>query len=354
MAITFPTTLDAFTNPTNTTAVKDTHPDLHSDNNDAIGALEAKVGVDSSAVTTSHDYKLSGVAGSDKAVSLTGSETLTGKTLTSPKVGTAILDTNGNELVKVTATGSAINEITLANAATGNDPIMSATGGNDNVGIKLNPKGTGKIQLGTANLQVPNADGTINQVLKTDGSGVLSFIDQAVAVSCLTLLPYPLASLMGNADYPASEPFNVNTTLKLGMVILPFAITINKISFYVATVTVAGTLKIGVYSENGQTQEITHTTVSIDTTGKKTETLAAPVSLTAGVHYFAILPVSTTNVSIYNWNTLSSVDIGLLTITDEPTIEGTLAVTASTLPATFTPSDITGAYTKTPMLRLDN
>jgi len=36
--------------------------------------------------------------------SLAGTETLTNKTLTSPKVGTAIADTNGNEIIKTPAT----------------------------------------------------------------------------------------------------------------------------------------------------------------------------------------------------------------------------------------------------------
>jgi len=74
-------------------------------------------------------------------VSETGVQTLTNKTLTSPKIGTSILDTNGNELALLTATASAVNEITLANAATGNSPIISATGGDTNVGITLTPKG---------------------------------------------------------------------------------------------------------------------------------------------------------------------------------------------------------------------
>jgi hypothetical protein len=53
---------------------------------DSIEALEAKVGANSSAVTATHDYKLSGVTGTDKAVSKTGTETLTNKTLTSPTI----------------------------------------------------------------------------------------------------------------------------------------------------------------------------------------------------------------------------------------------------------------------------
>lgn len=108
-------------------------------------------------------------------VTLTGTQTLTNKTLTSPKIGTAISDTNGNELIKLTATSAAVNEVTLANGASGSDVSLSATGDDTNIGFKIKAKGTGKVKIGTAELQFPNADGSANQVLKTDGSGVLSF-----------------------------------------------------------------------------------------------------------------------------------------------------------------------------------
>lgn len=104
MAITFPTTLDTLSNPTgsdlleNATAALD-HDVQHSNANDAIEALEAKVGANSSAVTTSHDYKLSGVTGSDKAVSKTGAETLTNKTLTAPQINIGS-DANGDLLYR--------------------------------------------------------------------------------------------------------------------------------------------------------------------------------------------------------------------------------------------------------------
>lgn len=89
MSITYPTSLDNFPNPQSTDLLDNSSPTLdhwtqHSNTNDAIEALEAKVGIDGSAVTSSFDYKLSGVTGSDKAVSKTGTETLTNKTLTSP------------------------------------------------------------------------------------------------------------------------------------------------------------------------------------------------------------------------------------------------------------------------------
>ena len=81
----------------------------------------------------------------DGDVTLTGTQTLTNKTLTSPKIGTSILDTNGNELAILTATGSAVNEITLANASTGNAPTITASG-ETNVSLNLVPKGTGVLQ----------------------------------------------------------------------------------------------------------------------------------------------------------------------------------------------------------------
>jgi hypothetical protein len=56
-----------------------------------------------------------------------------------------VIDTNGNELLKLTATASAVNELTLANAATGGAPVLSATGGDTNIGIALTPKGTGGV-----------------------------------------------------------------------------------------------------------------------------------------------------------------------------------------------------------------
>lgn len=96
----------------------------------------------------------------DNFVSLTGTETLTNKTLTSPKIGTSILDTNGNELLLLSATASAVNELTLTNAAAGNRPIISATGNDTNIGISIAPKGTGTILVG--NSIIPSSDSTMD------------------------------------------------------------------------------------------------------------------------------------------------------------------------------------------------
>jgi hypothetical protein len=90
----------------------------------------------------------------DGDVTLTGTQTLTNKTLTSPKIGTTILDTGGNELLNLTATGSAATEFTIANATTGVvGPVLSATG-ETNVGININPAGTGTLKSGGSAIKI--------------------------------------------------------------------------------------------------------------------------------------------------------------------------------------------------------
>ena len=97
----------------------------------------------------------------------------------SPQLG-GMLDVNGQaigdgtlELVKFAETASAVNEITVTNAATTTAPEIAATGDDTNIDLKLTPKGSGNLVLD--GIKFPNADGTADQVLKTDGSGNLSF-----------------------------------------------------------------------------------------------------------------------------------------------------------------------------------
>jgi hypothetical protein len=110
-------------------------------------------------------------------VSLTGIQTLTNKTLTSPTITDPIIneinDSNGNEEIIFSTTASAVNEITVKNAATTAAPEISATGTDTNIDLKLTPKGAGKLNLD--GIKFPNADGTAGQVLQTNGSGILSF-----------------------------------------------------------------------------------------------------------------------------------------------------------------------------------
>jgi hypothetical protein len=59
----------------------------------------------------------------------------------------AITDANGNELLKFTAVASAVNELTVTNAATGSGPLLEGTGGDTNIDVTVRGKGSGGVQV---------------------------------------------------------------------------------------------------------------------------------------------------------------------------------------------------------------
>jgi hypothetical protein len=137
---------------------------------------------------------------------------------TSPQLG-GMLDVNGNaigdgvlELLKFIETASAVNELTITNSATANAPELSSTGDDTNIDIKITPKGSGNVVLD--GLKYPNADGTVDQVLKTDGSGNLSFTDVSGGISWQSVQTTGFTAVKGNA-YPC------NTTSAAFTVTLP-------------------------------------------------------------------------------------------------------------------------------------
>jgi len=110
---------------------------------------------------------------SGTVVGTSDTQTLTNKTLTSAIVDTDLRDTNSNELIKVTATASAVNEITVANAATGSGPTISASGSDTNVDINLTPKGSGEVDVTASFLTGVYSD----KVVALGNTGTASTID---------------------------------------------------------------------------------------------------------------------------------------------------------------------------------
>ena len=140
-----------------------------------------------------------------------------------------INDSNGNEEIKFTTTASAVNEFTIINAATGNAPEISSTGGDTNIDLKITPKGTGKIVLD--GISFPNTDGSPDQVLTTNGSGVLSFATVSGGAAWQ-------AVKSGDFNVTAKEGYFVNTTSAAITATLPASPTIGD---FVSFIDYAGT-----------------------------------------------------------------------------------------------------------------
>lgn len=71
------------------------------------------------------------------------------------RVSTAIIDANSNELLTFSEIASAVNQLNLRNAATGNAPRLIAEGGDTNINMELAAKGTGVVDA-TSPLRASN------------------------------------------------------------------------------------------------------------------------------------------------------------------------------------------------------
>lgn len=101
-----------------------------------------------------------------------------------------VIDTNGNELLQVTATASAVNQVVLANSATGNAPTLTAAGDDTNIGFKLVSKGTGEITARVNGSDVFNASSSfgfknriINGAMVIDQRNAGASVTQGTAVA---------------------------------------------------------------------------------------------------------------------------------------------------------------------------
>ena len=72
-----------------------------------------------------------------------------------------ITDESSNEQLFFSTTSSAVNYLNVTNAATGNDPKLSALGDDSNIDLAISPKGTGEVVLGT---------GSANATLTSSGA----------------------------------------------------------------------------------------------------------------------------------------------------------------------------------------
>ena len=111
---------------------------------------------------------------------------------TTPQLG-GQLDVNGNaigdgtnELLKFVETASAVNEVTVTNNSTGNNPSLTATGDDTNIDLDVTAKGIGRVILGASAIQqisekvtnsATSATGTLNYDVITQA--VLNYTSNA-------------------------------------------------------------------------------------------------------------------------------------------------------------------------------
>jgi hypothetical protein len=124
---------------------------------------------------------------------LTGTQTLTNKTLTSPLVN-EILDTNGNEILGLSPTTSATDFLTVKNGIGVGVPLhLYADGSSTNVGLHIQPKGSGLVTI---------SDGTdFNKGIRFRSSGsaasAVTLLDAVATAGRVVTLPDATTTLVG-------------------------------------------------------------------------------------------------------------------------------------------------------------
>lgn len=253
--------------------------------------------------------------------------------LNSDKIETSVIDT----------------DTTLAANSDAKIPSQKAVKAYVDAGGNVNASTTGKGIVEEA------TQAEVDAGTATGGTGARLFVNPSTMPrSALTLIP-----LQNGIDTSVVNSKAVSgTTAILGQVVIPFSITVNKVSIRNTGVSVAGTLDISMYTEDGQTQIFSVTTASISGTNTITTTAVSAVSIRAGVYYVLINANSTANITVQTWESagspFSNTEDLMSDIASEPVIRGTLTITADTPPTTFDPTAITESTRCTPIVRLDN
>jgi hypothetical protein len=94
--------------------------------------------------------------------------------------GNSINDENDLEQIKFSTTASAINELTVKNAAAGNAPEVSSTGDDTNIDLNLTPKGIGRVTLNGGGKIQQTAEKVTTEATAATGTVNYDVLTQAV------------------------------------------------------------------------------------------------------------------------------------------------------------------------------
>lgn len=207
MATNFPASLDTLTNPTSSDSLSSpSHSAQHANVNDAVEALQAKVGADSSAVATSLDYKVAQL-----------------EAISHGKILQVVSTTKTTTFTTASATKSAVTgfDVTITPSAASNKVLILVTGlvGHDTTGrvvdMDLERNGTPISQSGTSDTYGPIADGL-------SAGLVISYLDSPATTSAVT---YRLTMANGGAGNAYLNRYGSGTAIASTSTITAFEVS---------------------------------------------------------------------------------------------------------------------------------
>jgi hypothetical protein len=266
---------------------------------------------------------------------LTGTQTLTNKTLTSPKIN-EILDANGNEVLGLLSTASATDYLAIKNGIGVGVPLhISSEGSSANIGLHIQPKGTGLVTI---------SDGTdFNKGIRFRSSGsaasAITLLDAVSSAGHVVTLPDATTTLVGRGTTDTLTNKSISGTTNTLTDIGNASLTNSTITINGTSTSLGGSISVGtVTSVTG--------TAPVVSSGGATPAISMPAATGSVDGYLTSTDWTTFNNKSNTSGTVTSV---AATAGTGISVSGSPITTSGTLTITNTAPDqvvsLTGAGT---------
>jgi hypothetical protein len=246
---------------------------------------------------------------------LTGTQTLTNKTLTSPKIN-EILDANGNEVLGLLSTASATDYLAIKNGIGVGVPLhISSEGSSANIGLHIQPKGTGLVTI---------SDGTdFNKGIRFRSSGsaasAITLLDAVSSAGHVITLPDATTTLVGRGTTDTLTNKSISGTTNTLTDIANASLTNSAITINGTSTSLGGSINVGTVTSVTGTSPVV-------SSGGATPAISMPAATSSVNGYLTSTDWTTFNNKSNTNGTVTSITAGTGLTGGTITTTGTIAI----------------------------